>query len=369
MADSLNPSQLIIDRINVGEKEYKISLPSENIGNGLKLDTSDYILQINANSGLTVDENGVSIKVGKGLKIDESNVIDLKLSTGILNDDKNGIYIPFSDGLEFTGDAVKVKLGNGLSFDSNKAIMVDYAFGGSPSDLQGAITAVNNRIDALVDDSSATDAIDTFNEIKNFLADVDNSENFIDIVNSKLDNNKVYLWTWNGNATTNSQNDENINPNAFENIKNADIILVKNTATNTINIAENKKLLNSNQVNFSYSNFNYIDNTITEYDFEYSNGYYNVYINTNTVATSSDLENLVTSDELSNAYDYADEVVETLSSFTNSQLSTLSTNITNEASARENADNELRGLISSNTSAITALQNKKPTVNNTTLML
>ena len=265
--------------------------------------------------------------------------------------------------------------------------------------LNDAINQVNERIDVLVNGSGNTDAIDTFNEIKNFLSDIDNSENFLDIVNSKLDGNKVYLWTWNGNIS--GSNDESINPNAFDNILNAEVIIIKNNLT--LHIVEEKVVSpGALKLVLSYNEFDISDKTIKTYKFEFNknssaNTTYNLTSQVITTVTNSDLENFVAVDmfddeisglttqisELSNntitaitvsgnetgatvtdgvadislllpsggsSYDDTELrglIANNLNSISTnaSNIQKLSTNITTEATARKNADNELQEQI------------------------
>lgn len=90
----------IIDEIQINNITYKVTLNSDKISNGLKIDTNG-VISVNATTGLTAD-NG-------GLHLNDDYVKDL-VGINLIN-----------SGLTYDNQSKKlsVKLGKGLKFNNN----------------------------------------------------------------------------------------------------------------------------------------------------------------------------------------------------------------------------------------------------------
>lgn len=179
-----------INKITVGSVNYDLSLPTQSVGDGLTISTNDAddssILSVNIgnglyfndskisvkpSSGITCNNNGISLKVntdtfyfdtdkmlrlnlGNGLMHDEEKGIPrVNLGTGLqfnnngkicincgdgldyyTNTDGNGIpysqlYVKIGDGLQTETGEITVKLGQGLNMDTNGAICNPIQYG------------------------------------------------------------------------------------------------------------------------------------------------------------------------------------------------------------------------------------------------
>ena len=310
------------------------------------------IIKINANSGLTVDNNGISVNIGTGLKIvgnkltvtASTNSGDINLSDYVtINDlidtyvsgnvqfNGEGFDVQYSSGLTINNDNQLIaKLSKGLGFDSDSKIKFNYGRGlvldGSSNEiyvncsLSGAISQDSNSNYGLmvnvgdglkiVDNKLTVTASTNSGDID--LSDYVTTSALTSALNSKLDSNKVYVWEWNGKTTSNG----NIDSNVYNNIINAEVLLIKNSNNNTVIIGERKKFYDNDQIDFDCIEFNKDNNTITKYSFCFLENMYQALVDTITVATSSDLENLIDFDTLDDEINDLQDQISDLSSKT-----------------------------------------------------
>ncbi len=128
--------------------------------------------------------------------------------------------------------------------------------------------------------------------------------------NINIENKKVYYWKWDGSITYDETKKDTLNLNAFDNIKEADIVIIKNNseenglATYHTSFVT-KKVANLANYILSYYEIRSEEDTMSntqmkifEYEFEISNGYYKANNKgSENLAFISDLENFVYRDE------------------------------------------------------------------------
>ena len=242
---------------------------------------------------------------------------------------------------------------------------------------------------ATIGDNINTDSIDL---TKYVLNETFNTE--LEKVNTalvgKLDSDNIYIWNWDGSL--NGDFNEDDIENVFNNIENADIVILQCSNPSINGVIKNKQQLGS-RLEFTYNNLNGETNTVIEYKFGITTTDYTVEQNEIYIPTNDDYFNINNiQDYLGEGLEWNEDNEEIIVTTTNggdinlvdyvttsaltSELNAITTNyteaiatakdeainsansyITNEASARTAADNELQGLISNNTSAITELEN------------
>lgn len=139
-----------IKTITVGDTPYNLSLPQESVGSGLTINEIDdnNVLSINlgnglqfdnnqkiafkpsTSSGITCDENGVSLKVNSVFEFTRGGYLDINLGSGLKNEDNDGnvnLHVNLGNGLEFSDaygreGSIDLKNGYGITFDNNGAV-------------------------------------------------------------------------------------------------------------------------------------------------------------------------------------------------------------------------------------------------------
>lgn len=423
----------IIDKLNINNTNYDLSLPEESMGVGLSVDTSNKI-NFNIGKGLILDgeDNSIKLNLGTGLGFNpENNTAVIEIGDGLTYGSYD-VKVKASSGITVNHNGVSVKLGSGLEFDSDGKIVVRYEMGGSPDDLQGEIDKVNERIDTLVNGSGdTTDVIDTFNEITDFLSGIENNETFlnkVDSINNKFNDyvtkdefeafsaytpdeettyineatslaeadslldtaltnlsynisnvdSKICVWEWNGVLIAENMAQDNMSA-SFEDIQAATIVIVKRSDKGIANVVKEKNIVN-NRCDLLYEEFDETTHSVIKYNISITNQ--NKYWVNKTVGDS-----YYTTDESDSKYLSVDYVSNTATTYISgatslvnadnlldSAISALSGKVT-ELENKGYDDTELRGYITTISAATdsntTALNNKqkKASVSGTTLML
>lgn len=120
-----------INNITVGSVNYDLALPTQSVGDGLTISTNEAddssILSVDIGNGLYFNEKKLSIKPSSGITCD-NNGVSLKVNTDIFNFNNNKLGLNLGSGLMHDeGNGIpRVKLGTGLQFNkSNGNIQIN----------------------------------------------------------------------------------------------------------------------------------------------------------------------------------------------------------------------------------------------------
>ena len=148
-------------------------------------------------SGLTANNGKVSVKLGSGLSFDtnsgitvntdnalsttSNNLVPNSVITNAINSKQNTLNT--GSGVSITNDTINVKLGNGISFDANSALTVDSMTIDDELNIQSTNPVSNSAItQAILDNEEVTSS--ALNDLKLTKQDVLTAGNGISIANN-----------------------------------------------------------------------------------------------------------------------------------------------------------------------------------------